>query len=70
MTMAAAPNHAPLVVNGWSDYAHLITLDRPDALIKEVEVCQARAPTWQIALEEREGNRTGCVGGDPQFRTG
>ncbi len=39
---------APLVVNGWSIYAHPIFLDQFDRLITEVEARKARAPkTWQ-----------------------
>ena len=46
--MAIAPVQAPLVVNGWSIYAHPVFLDQIDGLIKEVEVRKARAPkTWK-----------------------
>ncbi len=48
MTMDAAPSQSPLVVNGWSIYAHPIFLDQLEGLIKEVETRKARAPkTWQ-----------------------
>ena len=46
--MDAAPSQAPLVVNGWSVYAHPIFLDQLERLLKEVETRKARAPkTWQ-----------------------
>ena len=35
---------APLVVNGWSIYAHPIFLDQLDALIEDVEARKARDP--------------------------
>ncbi len=39
---------APLVVNGWSLYAHPLFLDQLDALIAEVEARRARDPkTWR-----------------------
>ena len=38
-----APFEAPLVVNGWSFYAHPLFLGQLDRLIKEVEVRKARA---------------------------
>jgi Toxin with endonuclease activity YhaV. len=39
---------APLVVNGWSIYAHPLFLDQLEGLIEEVEGRKARDPkTWQ-----------------------
>lgn len=37
MREAAAPLESPLVVNGWSIYAHPVFLDQLDGLIEEVE---------------------------------
>lgn len=43
-----APVESPLVVNGWSIYAHPLFLDQLDRLISEVEERKARAPkVWQ-----------------------
>jgi toxin YhaV len=48
MTLTAAGAQAPIVVNGWSIYAHPIFLDQLDALIREVEARKTRDPTtWQ-----------------------
>ena len=48
MTNKAASAEAPLVVNGWSIYAHPIFLDQLEKLIEEVETRQARDPkNWQ-----------------------
>lgn len=48
MTGDAAPAGAPLVVNGWSIYAHPIFLEQLEVLIEEVEYRKARDPkTWQ-----------------------
>ncbi len=48
MTGASAPAEAPLVVNGWSIYAHPVFLDQLEGLIEEVEVRQARDPkAWR-----------------------
>lgn len=44
MTGGAAPAEAPLVVNGWSIYAHPVFLDQLEGLIQEVEVRKARDP--------------------------
>lgn len=39
---------APLVVNGWSIFAHPLFLDQLDALMNEVEARKARDPeTWR-----------------------
>lgn len=47
MTGASAPAEAPLVVNGWSIYAHPVFLDQLEGLIEEVEVRKACDPkTW------------------------
>ncbi len=46
--MGAEPAEAPLVVNGWSIYAHPVFLDQLEELIEEVEACKARDPkAWQ-----------------------
>lgn len=48
MTEGAAPAEAPLVVNGWSIYAHPVFLDQLEGLIEEVEARKARDPkTWR-----------------------
>lgn len=48
MTGKAASAEAPLVVNGWSIYAHPIFLDQLEKLIEEVEARQAADPkNWQ-----------------------
>lgn len=48
MTGEASLAEAPLVVNGWSIYAHPVFLDQLEGLIEEVEARQARDPkTWQ-----------------------
>lgn len=48
MTGGAAPAEAPLVVNGWSIYAHPVFLDQLEGLIEEVEARKARDPkAWQ-----------------------
>lgn len=44
MTGGAAPAEAPLVVNGWSIFAHPVFLDQLEGLIKEVEARKARDP--------------------------
>lgn len=48
MTGGAAPAEAPLVVNGWSIFAHPVFLDQLEGLIEEVDARKARDPkTWQ-----------------------
>lgn len=48
MTDGAAPAKAPLVVNGWSIYAHPVFLDQLKALIEEVEERKVRDPkNWR-----------------------
>ncbi|GGO56133.1 toxin YhaV [Roseovarius pacificus] len=48
MTGEAAPAEAPLVVNGWSIYAHPIFLDQLEGLIEEVEGRRRRdSKTWR-----------------------
>ena len=49
MTPPEAPlSKAPLVINGWSLFAHPLFLDQLDGLIEEVETRRARDPnTWQ-----------------------
>ena len=44
MTGGAAPAEAPLVINGWSIYAHPVFLEQLEALIAEVEGRKARDP--------------------------
>lgn len=44
MTGGAAPAEAPLVINGWSIFAHPIFLDQLEGLIEEVEARKARDP--------------------------
>jgi toxin YhaV len=45
MTRRRAPRDAPLVVDGWSIYAHPLFLDQVEALIAEVEERRARDPS-------------------------
>lgn len=48
MTGNASPRGAPLVVNGWSIFAHPVFLDQLETLIDEVEARKERDPqTWQ-----------------------
>lgn len=47
MTGTVTPFDAPLVVNGWSIYAHPVFLDQLEGLIEQVEDRKARDPkTW------------------------
>lgn len=47
MTKPTAPHDAPLVVNGWSIFAHPVFLDQLERLIAEVEARKARDPlSW------------------------
>ena len=79
MTMATSPVQAPLVVNGWSIYAHLVFFDQVDRLIKEVETRNARAPkTWKkkncakrlAAIFKLVTDAIPTDPGAPQFRQG
>ena len=48
MNNTDTPDMAPLVVNGWSIYAHPVFLDQLEELIEEVEERKARdAKTWR-----------------------
>lgn len=48
MTGGTKPTEAPLVVNGWSIYAHPIFLDQLEGLTEEVEERKRRDPkTWR-----------------------
>ena len=48
MTGADVPAKAPLVVEGWSIWAHPVFLDQLEGLIAEVEARKARDPkTWK-----------------------
>jgi toxin YhaV len=48
MMGSAGSHEAPLVVNGWSVYAHPLFLDQLEELIKEVEARKTRDPqSWQ-----------------------
>ena len=48
MSGDSVPAQAPLVVNGWSIYAHPLFLDQIEGLIEEVEARKARDPkTWR-----------------------
>lgn len=48
MTGNVEPAEAPLVINGWSIYAHPVFLDQLEGLIEEVEARKMRDPkTWQ-----------------------
>ena len=47
MSGDSVPAQAPLVVNGWSIYAHPLFLDQLEGLVEEVEARKARDPkTW------------------------
>lgn len=79
MTFTAARAQAPLVVNGWSIYAHPIFLDQFDALIREVETRKTRDPvTWQkksctkrlAAIFKLVTETIPTDPGAPQFRQG
>lgn len=48
MTARRAPPEGPLVVNGWSIYAHPVLLDQLDHLIAEVEARRARDPATYL----------------------
>ena len=48
MTDRSSPATAPLIVNGWSIYAHPLFLDQLEGLIEEVEKRKAREPkAWR-----------------------
>ena len=48
MTGDSVPAHAPLVVNGWSIYAHPLFLDQLEGLTLAVEARKSRDPkTWR-----------------------
>jgi toxin YhaV len=48
MTGDSAPAQAPLVVNGWSIYAHPLFLDQLEGLTLAVEARKSRDPkTWR-----------------------
>ncbi|PIL22271.1 hypothetical protein P775_00025 [Puniceibacterium antarcticum] len=48
MSGDSVPAQAPLVVNGWSIYAHPLFLDQLEGLTLEVEARKARDPkTWR-----------------------
>lgn len=48
MMCGTAPHEAPLVVNGWSIYAHPVFLDQLEGLIEEVKARKTRDPqSWQ-----------------------
>lgn len=48
MTGSDERTRAPLVVNGWSVYAHPVFLDQLEGLIKEVEARRERdSKTWR-----------------------
>lgn len=79
MTRRGAPPEAPLVIKGWSIYAHPLFLDQIEGLIEEVEARKARDPanyrkkncTKRLAAITRLV--TGDVPADPaaaQFRQG
>ena len=48
MSGNSVPAQAPLVVSGWSIYAHPLFLDQLEGMIEEVEARKARDPkTWR-----------------------
>ena len=48
MSGDSVPAQSPLVVNGWSIYAHPLFLDQLEGLTEEVEARKARDPkTWR-----------------------
>jgi toxin YhaV len=79
MTLASVPAEAPLVVNGWSIFAHPVFLDQLEGLIAEVEARKARDPaTWKsrnctkrlAAIFKLVGGAIPADPGAPQFRQG
>lgn len=79
MTDSEASVMAPMVVNGWSIYAHPIFLDQLEGLIKEVEERKRRDPkAWQkknctkrlAAIFKLVGQDIPADPGAPQFRQG
>lgn len=79
MTGDAAQFAAPLVVNGWSIYAHPVFLDQLEGLIDEVEARKARDPkTWRkknctkrlAAIFRLATERIPADPGAPAFRQG
>lgn len=79
MTGHTEPVEAPLVVNGWSVYAHPVFLDQLEQLIEEVEERKLReAGTWRkknctkrlAAIFKLTTERIPIDPGAPAFRQG
>ncbi len=79
MTSATVPAQAPLVVNGWSIYAHPVFLDQLEGLIEEVEARKRRDPDgWKkknctkrlAAILKLIGEAIPADPGAPSFRQG
>lgn len=79
MTSPASPTKAPLVINGWSIYAHPVFLDQLGGLVEEVETRKKRDPkTWQkkncakrlAAIIKLVSENIPADPGDPAFRQG
>ncbi|MXY35117.1 MAG: type II toxin-antitoxin system YhaV family toxin [Boseongicola sp. SB0676_bin_33] len=79
MTDSGALAEAPLVVNGWSIYAHPVFLDQLEGLIAEVEGLKARDPeTWRrknctkrlAAIFKLASEGIPADPGNPAFRQG
>jgi len=79
MTGAGTSTAAPLVVNGWSIYAHPVFLDQLEGLIGEVEARKRRDPkSWQkkngtkrlAAIRKLVSDVIPADPGAPQFRQG
>jgi toxin YhaV len=79
MMSGAAPYEAPLVVNGWSIYAHPVFLDQLEGLIEEVEARKTRDPqSWQkknctkrlAAIFKLVSESIPADPGAPEFRQG
>jgi toxin YhaV len=79
MKGGAAPTEAPLVVDGWSIYAHPVFLDELEGLIEEVEKRKARDPnTWRgkncakrlAAIFKLASENIPADPGAPSFRQG
>ncbi|MBS1304100.1 type II toxin-antitoxin system YhaV family toxin [Loktanella sp. SALINAS62] len=77
--MTDSAGAAPLVVNGWSIYAHPVCLDQLEGLIEEVEARKTRDPkAWQkknctkrlATIFKLVSENIPADPGDPAFRQG
>lgn len=56
---------APLVVNGWSIFAHPLFLDQLEALIRQVETGEEKEPEGLSRQERHQAPRSDCEAGVP-----